>query len=202
MIDYKKDKIYKQNQQVSYFEVPPYDAICIRGEGDPNEADFQHRVGALYSIAYKLKMAPKKDISIFNYEEYKVYPLEGIWDLQEIAKAKDSYTKSDFTYTIMIKQPAFITSSVFDDVIQFHSNKLDSFQKQVTFERFEEGKVVQILHIGSYDDEQKSFDVIIADLKLKNLERKTLTHREIYLSDSRKNKPENLKTILRFELKD
>lgn len=200
MIDYKKHEYYRQNNQVSFFDIPPYRAICIRGEGDPNGLDFQKRVSALFSVAYMLKMAPRKGIIIQGYEEYKVYPLEGIWDISDGSKSKGVFQKSDLVYTLIIKQPDFMTTEVFEKVVAFHYKKLDEFQKMVSMETFHEGKVAQILHIGSYDEEVKSFQAIEQNLNKYCFKRKSLSHREIYLSDARKVLPDKLKTILRVEL--
>ncbi len=41
----------------------------------------------LYSLAYAVKMSPKAGMAPEGYREYTVYPLEGVWDLNESAKA-------------------------------------------------------------------------------------------------------------------
>ncbi len=51
-----------------------------------------------------------------------------------------------------------------------------------------------MLHVGPYDDEPQSFKLMNEFIKNNNLERASLQHREIYLSDFRKVEPAKLKT--------
>ena len=72
----------------------------------------------------------------------------------------------------------------------------------VVFGEIEEGMCVQMMHIGPYDDEYKSFEVMKEFIKDNNLVIKSLAHREIYISDVRKTAPEKLKTVLRYMVED
>ncbi|WP_219666388.1 GyrI-like domain-containing protein, partial [Clostridioides difficile] len=72
--------------------------------------------------------------------------------------------------------------------------------EKVRFGSINEGLCVQMLHIGSYDNEPESFDIMNEFCKKNKLIRKSYTHREIYISDARKVSPESLKTVLRFEV--
>jgi hypothetical protein len=60
----------------------------------------------------------------------------------------------------------------------------------------EEGKCVQMLHVGPFDQEPVSLQVMKGFMDEKGLQQNGL-HHEIYLSDFRKVAPENLRTILR-----
>jgi Uncharacterized conserved protein len=71
----------------------------------------------------------------------------------------------------------------------------------IKFEEIEEGKVVQMLHVGTYDDEPESFKIMEEFVKESGFERAEKLHKEIYLSDARKVEAEKLKTILRFKIK-
>jgi hypothetical protein len=57
-----------------------------------------------------------------------------------------------------------------------------------------------MMHIGSFDDEPKSFAVMEAFAEKQQLSRVSKNHREIYLSDFRKVSKEKLKTVLRFNV--
>ncbi|MCK5197135.1 MAG: GyrI-like domain-containing protein, partial [Spirochaetales bacterium] len=65
-----------------------------------------------------------------------------------------------------------------------------------------EGKCVQMMHLGSYDNEPESFKQMEQYCKENKLTRESKQHREIYLSDVRKVSPEKLKTVLRFKVKN
>ena len=57
-----------------------------------------------------------------------------------------------------------------------------------------------MLHIGSYDDEPESFNLMEQFCQDNGYKRISKTHREIYLSDPRKTEMSKLKTVLRFKV--
>ena len=58
-----------------------------------------------------------------------------------------------------------------------------------------------MMHIGSYDHERESFDLMEAFCTEHNLERLSPIHREVYIGDPRKADSDKLKTVLRFKVK-
>ena len=62
---------------------------------------------------------------------------------------------------------------------------------------YREGLSIQILHIGSYNDEAPILAKLHNDFIPKHDYAMSGKHHEVYLSDPRKVKPEKLKTILR-----
>ena len=67
-----------------------------------------------------------------------------------------------------------------------------------SFGHWNDGLCVQMLHVGPYDDEPVSFNMMQAYCAEHELRRASDSHREIYLSDARKTDPARLKTVLRF----
>lgn len=129
--------------------------------------------------------------------------MEGIWDLNEDAKkaGKDTFDKDDLVYKIMIRQPDFVHDTLFQQVLQLVKRKKSNpLLEEVHLEKITDGKCIQMLHVGSYDNEPESFRIMEAFARQNNLKRKSMIHREIYLSDVRKVAPEKLKTVLRFEV--
>jgi hypothetical protein len=59
-----------------------------------------------------------------------------------------------------------------------------------------------MLHLGPFDDEPASFEVMEEFSKSEGIVRRSKMHREIYLSDPRKVAPQKLKTVLRFQAKE
>jgi hypothetical protein len=139
-----------------------------------------------------------------GYCDYTVYPLEGVWDLNEQAKKQFSgmIGKDDLVYTLMIRQPDFVIREFFEEVVSTAARQKPEVQfGQVSFETIAEGRCIQMLHVGSYDDESVSFERMEKFAEEMNLERSSKRHREIYLSDFRKVTAEKLKTVLRFKVK-
>ncbi|MBD0384876.1 GyrI-like domain-containing protein [Paenibacillus sp. WST5] len=178
-------------------EVPRMPFFMISGSGDPNGEEFAKATEALYSLSYAVRMSYKSDdVPAGNYE-YTVFPLEGLWDLLD--RSKPATDKSNFKYTIMIRQPDFLTEKGFDRFLeQTKRKKPNSYLEKVRFEQASDGLSCQMMHIGSFDDEPESFARMEAFCTEHGFIRSSKIHREIYLSDPRKTEPAKLKTVLRF----
>jgi len=194
--------LYIPKQEAELIEVPEQKFLMINGKGNPNDEDFSERIGALYSLAYAIRMMPKQGYTPDGYVEYTVYPLEGLWDLTEEGRTLDVLDKDELLYTIMIRQPDFVTKEVVDKAFEnVRKKKPNELLDEVIFNTIEDGLSVQILHVGSYDNEAESFKIMKEFIIDNNLEIVTLKHREIYLSDVRRVEPEKLKTVLRYTVK-
>ena len=194
-------ELYLPKNKPELVTVPNFKFFMIDGKGNPNSEEFSEAIGVLYSLAYAIKMLPKKNIIPEGYFEYTVFPLEGIWDLAEEARALEVLDLNSLIYTIMIRQPDFVTDKLAQEVIDsVKLKKPHPLLDKVSFNRLEEGLCVQMLHIGPYEDEPKSFSLMEDYCAQHKLRRSTMVHREIYLSDARKTQPEKLKTVLRFKV--
>ena len=201
----KQEKsFYLPKNKPEIITVPPFNFFSIEGNGNPNDSFFGDYIGVLYSLSYAVKMSPKSGKEPKDYFDYTVYPLEGVWDITD--EAKKNYNgkldKNALVFNLMIRQPKFVSKKFADEIIEVTKKKkpnplLDS----VKYVEIEEGLCVQMLHLGSYDDEPESFRLMEEFCSINSLVRITKQHREIYLSDARKVAPEKLKTVLRFNVK-
>ncbi len=172
----------------------------IDGAGDPNGHVFGDSVAALYSFSYAVKMSYKTSNVPQGFFDYTVFPLEGEWDL--VDKSISSIIKDNYSYSIMIRQPEFLTEDLFERFLrETKSKKPNSLLDLVRLDNLEEGLCCQMLHIGSFDDEPASFDLMKEYCKANGYSRTSMKHREIYLSDPRKTATDKLKTVLRFKVK-
>lgn len=205
-IDYKKvDKdLYFPKQKPMLIDVPPMNFIMVDGSGVPSNALYQQSVQTLYSLSFTIKMSKMKGQQPDDYFEYVVPPLEGLWWCKG-GKLEWNNPKEEWLWTSMIRQPEFVTEEVFEWAV--HECKKKKPQVDVSkarFNVFTEGQCVQIMHIGPYDEEYHSIELIndfIVEHNLVNLTGDVHKHHEIYLSDPRKTPPEKLKTVLRFPVK-
>lgn len=199
--EWKKEEkqFYLPKEKPELVSIPLFKFLTISGKGNPNNDDFAKRVEVLYQLSYAIKMMPRKGYTPDGYFDYQVYPLEGLWDLTEEGRKSDKLDKNELVYTIMIRQPEFVTTDVFDTAIALVRKKNNNpLLNEVKLESIEDGLAVQMLHVGSYDNEPKTFEQMKEFIKDNNLEIKTLRHREIYLSDARKTDASKLKTVLRY----
>lgn len=207
-IDYKKEyrELYLPKQEPMLINVPKITYVTVCGKGDPNTCEeYKEAIELLYGISYTIKMSKMTDDKIDGYFEYVVPPLEGLWWLDK--KPEDLFIsdKNKFYWKAMIRLPEFVTVNVFEiakNKLKIKKPNLDI--NKINYEEIEEGKCVQIMHIGSYDNEVTSIKKIYDFIDENGLEidiNDCRLHHEIYLSDPRKTKVENLKTVIRYPVK-
>lgn len=205
--DFKKEykEFYMPKCKPEIVTVPKANYIAVRGEGDPNEEGgaYQAAIGVLYSVAYTLKMSYKTEHKIEGFFEYVVPPLEGFWWQDGIAGV-DYSKKSAFHWISVIRLPDFVTEADLAWAVDTASKKKHIDCSSAEFLTVEEGLCVQILHVGSYDDEPAAvaaMDAFLAENGYVNDLSDTRLHHEIYLSDARKTAPEKLKTVIRHPIR-
>lgn len=154
--DFKKEyrELYMPKSKPQLVEVPPMNYIAVRGTGDPNEdgGAYQQAISVLYAVAYTLKMSYKTDYKIAGFFEYVVPPLEGFWRQDNVDGVNYS-DKSSFHWISVIRLPDFVTKTDFDWAVQTAAKKKQLDCSSAEFLTIEEGLCVQIMHVGSYDDE-------------------------------------------------
>lgn len=174
--------------------------IMLSGKGNPNEKIFSDGVGALFSLAYAIKMNYKKTASkealSSEISDYTVYPLEGVWKKPE---EEEVLVKDKLEYKIMIHQPDFVTKEIFALAMeQVKVKKPNPFYEAIRFDSMEDGLCVEILHTGSYDEEPVSFEKMDKFIAESGYVRSADWHREIYLNNAVKTEAAKQKTILRY----
>ena len=205
--DCKKElkEFYLPKSKPTIVNVPEANYIAVRGQGNPNEEDgaYQQAIRVLYSIAYTLKMSYKTEHKMNGFYEYVVPPLEGFW-WQEDVNGIDYSDKSSFCWISVIRIPDFVTKKDFDWAVEVATKKKNIDCSKAEFLTMNEGLCVQIMHIGSYDDEPASveqMDKYIAENGYVNDFSKDRIHHEIYISDARKVAPEKWKTVIRHPIR-
>lgn len=205
--DYKKEykEYYLPKNKPVLVSIPTMNYIAINGHGDPNDekGEYKDALSLLYSIAFTLKMSYKTDYHIEGYFSYVVPPLEGLW-WQNNSNTIDYQHKEDFNWISMIRLPDFITKKDVDWAITTANAKKQKSHSQVYFFTLEEGLCVQCMHRGSFDDEPATLELIHSYIDNNDLLTdisETRRHHEIYLSDPRKCKAENIKTVLRIPVR-
>jgi hypothetical protein len=196
-------ELYLPKNQPEIVMVPSMKFFMLEGKGNPNSEEFSEAVVVLYSLSYAVKMMPKKGVTPEGYFEYTVFPLEGVWDLAPEARGKEVLDKDSLIYTIMIRQPDFVTDELAQATLESTVKKTKHpMLSKVRFGSLEEGKCVQMLHLGSYDNEPGSFARMEEFCKSNNMKRVSKIHKEIYISDARKTPAEKLQTVLRFKVEE
>jgi hypothetical protein len=165
--------------------------LAIEGEGSPKDAAFTNAIGALYNVAFTIKMARK-----FAATDYKVTSLEGLWWTTRDGDFMDVPEK-DWRWRLMIRIPDFITAAELkESVAKLLDRGKSDLVKQVKRLSLNEGKCVQVLHTGPYDAEGPTISAMKSHAAANGLRFRGL-HHEIYLSDPRRVASARLRTVLR-----
>ncbi|MFK5645255.1 GyrI-like domain-containing protein [Ornithinimicrobium sp. LYQ121] len=195
-VDFKTLDAYRAKRaEFRVLEVPDMRYLMIDGHGDPNTSPaFGDAIETLYPVAYKLKFASRSTLG----RDYVIPPLEGLWwgdDMSVFTVARD---KARWHWTLMLMVPPWIEPDLFTEAAEEAAAKnrparLDDLR----LEMLSEGRCVQTLHVGSFDQEAEVLaqmhDEFIPGQGLQMVGK----HHEIYLSDFRRVAPEKQRTILR-----
>lgn len=205
--DFKKEykEFYLAKSKPQIVTVPPMNYVAVRGTGDPNEEGgaYKAAIAVLYAVSYTIKMSKLGDHRIDDYYDFVVPPLEGFW-WQDGVQGVDYTSKSSFHWISVIRLPDFVTQEDFDWAVAEATRKKKLDCSIAEFMTIDEGKCVQIMHIGPYDDEPATvalMDQYLAANGYENDFSLTRMHHEIYLSDARKIAPEKWKTVIRHPIK-
>jgi hypothetical protein len=196
-IDFKKtlDAYQAQRGNFRIVEMPDMQYLMIDGQGDPNTSlAFTEALESLYPVAYKLKFASKLDLG----RDYVVPPLEALWWADDMASFTATRDKARWQWTVMLMVPQWIDQPMFAAAVEkVGAGSSPARVDAVRLEALAEGRCVQTLHVGSFDDEAgvlaQMHDVFIPGQGLRMVGK----HHEIYLSDFRRVAPEKQRTILR-----
>jgi len=187
-IDLSKLGDYAAPKKPVLLDIKPAQYFTITGQGEPGKERFTAAIGALYAMAFTVKMTWK----FAGKEDYAVCKLECQWpdDLANTPRAK-------WRWKMMIRTPEFITDSERATAVEKLIGKGKPPEvKEVKLETLSEGQCVQMLHVGPYDKEGETTDIMRRFAEGKGQALAGPPH-EIYLSDPRRVAPEKLKTILR-----
>ncbi len=178
--------------------------LSITGSGDPSGTEFANNVQALYAVAYSVKFISKAEGN-----DFVVPKLEGLWWFDEekykgisMYEAPTAVSRKEWQYTLLLRipdmvKPADITNAIESVIVKKQLNLANSVQ----IYHLNEGRSVQMLHVGPFDKEVETLTTLQQFMSRTNLKKNGL-HHEIYLSDFRKTPPEKLRTILREPVKE
>ncbi len=176
-------------------DLPEMRYLMVDGHGDPNTSPaYADALAALYPVAYTLKFTSRRELG----RDYVVPPLEGLWwaeDMEVFTTARD---KSQWSWTMMLMVPDWLDEDDVETALdRVRATKAPSRLADLRVASLAEGRCVQTLHVGPFEDEgpvlARMHHEFIPDQGL----RLAGTHHEIYLGDPRRAAPERLRTILR-----
>jgi hypothetical protein len=171
--------------------VPSLRYLMIDGRGDPNGQDYADAIAAIFGVAYKLKFMSKRELD----RDYVVMPLEALWWADDLSAFTSERDKSRWSWTALNLVPDWITEEQFERARAAAGDA--PALGRLRLETLSEGRCVQTLHVGSFDEEGPVLEAMHHDVIPARGLQMTGMHHEIYLSDIRRTEPSKLRTILR-----
>jgi hypothetical protein len=187
---------YRSPRQPVLLDIASARYLAIDGQGEPGSDEFTERLGALYAAAFTIKMASK-----FGGRDYAVSKLEGLWWGPNAKVHLLDSPRREWRWTLMIRTPDFISAKELANAVDGLLRKgKTTLLGKVRIEQLEEGRCVQMLHVGPYEAERETIDQMLRHAAVHGLVPRG-KHHEIYLSDPRRVAPARLRTILRQALR-
>ena len=180
------------HKNFSVVDVPSFKFVMIDGQGDPGHDVYMNAVQWLFSTIYPIKFIAKKKMG----KDFVAAPLEGLWWADNIDDFV-SGNREKWKWRMMIHMPDWTDEALFEEGVAKAESKLGSRPGSLRMEMFEEGKCVQIMHIGPYSEEAPVIERMHKEYIPQNGFVEAGHHHEIYLNDPRRTAPEKLKTVLR-----
>lgn len=179
--------------------LPPRRYAVIDGSGDPNtSADYRDALATLFPFSFAVKFASKRGLG----RDYVVGPLEALWWADDFTAFTSARDPSAWSWRAMMVVPDWIRDDQLDLATTAALEKDAPAIDRLRIDTLDEGRCIQTLHVGPYDDEGP----VLAHLHDHVIPGKGLRmrghHHEIYLGDPRRAAPEKLRTILRQPVTD
>lgn len=195
---YKAHKAdYAAPRKPALVRLKPATYLAISGQGAPGGDEFTASIGALYGMAFTIKMTRK----FGGQQDYSVCKLEGQWWANGSDAGLAKAPKEQWRWKLMIRTPEFIKEKDLEQAAGVLAKRGKGANvERVGLETLDEGDCVQMLHVGPYEKEHETIALMEAFAEKQQL-RFHGRHHEIYLSDPRRVPPERLKTILRHPVK-
>ncbi|MGD2201109.1 MAG: GyrI-like domain-containing protein [Candidatus Bathyarchaeota archaeon] len=186
-------EFYTARKRPELVDVPPGKFLVIVGRGEPGGESYTSALQALYSLSYTLKFRCKDE-----GRDFTVMALEGLWwwDDPTIFDLENAPPRGEWNWKSMIRQPDFVNQGMLEEVVPEVREKKGGEVDRVVLETFHEGLSAHIMHRGPYSEEGPTIRRLHSFIE-ENGYKMRGRHHEIYLSDPRRSRPENLKTIIR-----
>ena len=195
---YKEHKAdYVARKKPSIVDIKKATYLAVSGSGAPGGEDFQAKIGALYGMAFTVKMTWK----FGGRGDYTVAKLECQWWADDDSVRFSALSPEEWRWRLLIRTPDFIKKKELANARKVLAERgKGEGTEDVQLQSFAAGRCVQMLHVGPYEKEPETIAVMKDFAAAEGFEFHG-RHHEVYLSDPRRVPPERLKTILRMPVR-
>ncbi len=192
IIDYSKTlkHLYTATGKIQEINVESGTFLAVEGQGEPGGEVFQNRIQCLYATAYTLKFTLK----YAGVLDFKVGKLECLY-LSE----PDKTPMKEWRWRFLLRVPEGVTPRHLAQAKKSLKERRGLDAAVVKRIRWKEGRALQVLHVGPFDQVGATYGQLSAYAQQHGLRTQCPGH-EVYLSDPRRIAPEKLKTIVRMRV--
>ncbi len=192
-VDFRKryPDLYRESKNVVEVRAAKGVFLAIDGVGEPGSQAFQDAIGALYALAYTTKFTLKNA----GLGDFAVPALEGLY-FDDPATT----TPAQWHWRLQLRVPEQVTARALADVRKALADKKGIDTQAVKRITWTEGRALQVLHMGPYDQVGGAYQRLAGEAGARRLSCAGPGH-EIYLNDPRRVAPTKIKTIVRMPVK-
>lgn len=191
--DFKKElkHLYRATQKIQEVDAGTGKFLVIDGKGAPGGEAFEGAMQKLYGTVYTLKFGLKHA----GVMDFAVCSLEGLYfdDPREVSM-------EEWSWRMMVRVPDGVKQNHLSEAQADLMDRKGVDASDVKLEQFKEGRSIQILHLGPYDQVGPTYEKMEEFMIENELTCNGAAH-EVYLSDPRRTAPERIKTIVRLPIK-
>lgn len=188
-----KELYLPPSDKFSSVTVPRLPFAMLDGAGDPQKGDYEAKLKWIFAAIQPIRRDGKKRMG----KDFIEPPLETLWWADDINDLIEG-NRDKFKWRLMIPMPRWIDQDQFEGAVKEASETLKSTPPEgLRLEWFEEGLVVQIMHIGPNEEVRPTLDQLYHEYLPQNGLEAHGHYHEIYLGDPRRIAPEKRKTGIR-----
>ena len=176
-----------------FVDVPRMKFFMVDGEGSPDDERFTEAVGWLWAAVHPIRRIAKERMG----KNFVEPPLEGLWWADDLADLVAGI-KDKLRWRMMVPTAEWVSDAMLGESVDQAAKKLGEPPESLRLDHLDEGRSVQIMHVGPYE---KAAAALARRLHEEFLPAHELVpnglHHEIYLTDPRRTAPERMRTVLR-----
>ena len=187
-----KELYHPPQKKFTLIDVPEIRYMMIDGAGNPDNADLAGAMKWLYTVVHLIKpYAQEKFGKPFVYPPVEfVFWADDNADFLVVAKEK-------WKWRAMVVLAELIPECIFREAVVKVEVKLGSTPGQLKLDYLDEGRCVQTMHVGDYDEIAGVCEKLYGDFLPKNGLTPNGYYHEIYLNDPARVAPGKRKTVIR-----
>jgi len=192
-VDFRKlyPELYRESKNIVEVRAAKGIFLAVDGVGEPGSQAFQDAIGALYGLAYTTKFTLKNA----GLGDFAVPALECLYFDDPATTPRDQWR-----WRLQLRIPEQITARTLADVRRALTEKKGLDTRAVKRIAWAEGRALQVLHVGPYNEVGDVYRRLAAEAGARRLSCTGPGH-EIYLNDPRRVAPARIKTIVRMPVR-